>query len=796
MRWLLLLALVVRAAPAAGTAADVARAIRESSFDRDECYRVRDITIFKDDLKIYLTEGHLIFSQPVAGHRIAAAFAADVEGGEGEVILLPPNRAERTSLASFINSPNLDEHFRLALFLFTGAEYDAIMSQLPHSAANRKDPDAAGGMVEAWTPALRGLAASFQTRVALDLLGGSASRAGLFAALFDNARLGRFDIIFDPYSQEQIVAGQVLTHGDTTYFNTWTSFQARPSRRSPPPRGDDFVLSDYRIQATLNPDLSLDCITRVKVKPVVDGATAVTFEIAPQMAVSAATIDGREAEVLQRDSLRANIGHGGNDLFLVIPPEPLHAGREYEVELRHSGKVILDAGDRVFYVTARGNWYPGHNLQFARYDLQFRYPVDLDLVAAGDVVEDRTEGDWRITRRRTAATIRFAAFNLGNYQHARLARAGFVVDVCANRSLERALQPRPQEVVNVPVPGRSRRPTDVPMMVPSPPVHSPIERLQDLAADVASSLEFMVSRFGPPALPHIAVSPIPGTFGQGFPGLIYLSTLAYLKDAPSSVVGPTQSDKIYLEDLLQAHEVAHQWWGNRVTATFYRDAWLMEALANTSALLYIEKRMGAHSAEAILDTYRGLLLEKAPNGQTVESAGPVVFGLRLDSSLAPTAYRTITYGKGAWIMQMLRRRMGDQRFLSMLAEVIRRYDHRNISTEEFRQLAAEFMPPRSEDPGLERFFEQWVYGTGIPTLKLAWSVKGQAPALRLTGTVTQSEVDENFSALVPVEIQVARGQTVTEWVRTGDEPAHFTVTLKQPPAKVSLDPHYAVLRRQ
>lgn len=75
-------------------------------------------------------------------------------------------------------------------------------------------------------------------------------------------------------------------------------------------------------------------------------------------------------------------------------------------------------------------------------------------------------------------------------------------------------------------------------------------------------------------------------------------------------------------------------------------------------------------------------------------------------------------------------------------------------------------------------------------------MKGQAPALRLTGTVTQSEVDENFSALVPVEIQVARGQTVTEWVRTGDEPAHFTVSLKQPPAKVSLDPHYAVLRRQ
>jgi aminopeptidase N len=218
-------------------------------------------------------------------------------------------------------------------------------------------------------------------------------------------------------------------------------------------------------------------------------------------------------------------------------------------------------------------------------------------------------------------------------------------------------------------------------------------------------------------------------------------------------------------------------------------------LANISALLYIEKRMGAHSAEVMLDSYRGSLLEKGPNGKTVESTGPLVFGLRLENSQAPTAYNTITYGKGTWIMQMLRRRMGDERFLGLLAELIRRYDHRDISTGEFRQLAAEFLPARSQDPGLETFFEQWVYGTGIPNLKLAWSVKGQAPALRLVGTVTQSEVDGNFSALAPVEIQVARGQTVTEWVRTGGDAAPFTVPLKQPPLKVSLDPHYAVLRR-
>src|SRR6185369_1659751 len=120
MRWLVALALVTSLPLAASTAADVARALRENGFDRDECYRVRDLTLFKDDIRIYFNEGHLIFSKPVTGRRIAAVFSADVEGGDGEVILFPPDRAERRSLASYIGAPNLDDHFRAALLLFTG----------------------------------------------------------------------------------------------------------------------------------------------------------------------------------------------------------------------------------------------------------------------------------------------------------------------------------------------------------------------------------------------------------------------------------------------------------------------------------------------------------------------------------------------------------------------------------------------------------------------------------------------------------------------------------------------------
>ena len=795
MRWLPVLAFVVRGTLLAGTAADLSRALHDNSFDQSECYRVRDITIVKEDLKIYLTDGHLIFSKPVAGRRIAAAFAADVDGGDGEVILMPPNRAERASLASYTNSPNLDQHFRAALFIFTGSDYDAILSQLPRNTANKKVSDVAGAMDQAWTPSLRNMADSFQTRVALDLLGGAAGHPGLFAGLFENSKYGNFDVIFDPNGQDQIVAGRVGQRDNRNYFDTWTSFPMRSARRNPPTRHEDVVLSDYRIESTLNPGLSLDCVTRVKARPLVDGATAVMFQMTPDMTLESASVDGQPAEILQRESARANIGHEGDEVFLVFPPEPLRAGREYEFEFKHSGKVIRDAGDHVYYVTARGNWYPAHNLQFAQYDLQFRYPVDLDLVAAGDVVEDRTDGDWRITRRRTASAIRFAAFNLGHYEHVKVERSGYVVDVCANRSLESALMPRLPQTFSVPMTPRQRQSAIVQM--PSQPVviPSPVEQLQRVAAEVASSLEFMVSKFGPPALPHITISPIPGTFGQGFPGLIYISTMAYLKQQPGPATSIGESQQLYFDDFLQAHEVAHQWWGNRVTTTSYRDSWLMEALAQVSALLYVEKYRGMRSAETMLDSYRTLLLEKGPNGQIADAAGPLTFGPRLVSSQAPDAYKTITYGKGIWVMQMLRRRMGDERFLAMLRELTKRYDHREITTDEFRQAAAANLPPRSDDPKLETFFDQWVDSTGIPSLKLSYAVKGKAPQLRLVGTLTQSGVDADFSTLAPVEIEVARGQFMTQWVRTGPDGVTFTVPLKQAPLKVSLDPHYAVLRR-
>jgi aminopeptidase N len=142
---------------------------------------------------------------------------------------------------------------------------------------------------------------------------------------------------------------------------------------------------------------------------------------------------------------------------------------------------------------------------------------------------------------------------------------------------------------------------------------------------------------------------------------------------------------------------------------------------------------------------------------------------------------------------MLRRRLGDERFLAMLKELCRRYRYQSVSTGQFRDLVREYMPPKSFDATLEEFFERWIYGTGIPTLKLSWNLQGKAPNLKLRGTLTQTGVEEDFSVEVPVEVQLARGRMLTRMIRTSATPATFEVPLARPPLKVLLDPTQSVL---
>src|SRR5262245_56798334 len=92
-------------------AADLAHQITGAALDSEQCYRVRDITLTREDVRFYFTDGYLIFGKPVGPAPVAAAFVASVQGGDAETLVLPPTKSERESLSSFTGSPNLNEHF-------------------------------------------------------------------------------------------------------------------------------------------------------------------------------------------------------------------------------------------------------------------------------------------------------------------------------------------------------------------------------------------------------------------------------------------------------------------------------------------------------------------------------------------------------------------------------------------------------------------------------------------------------------------------------------------------------------
>lgn len=796
MRGLLLVVALLRLAAVlhAGELADLATRIRESGLDPEACYRVREVNLFREDLRLYLTEGYLIFGRPVNGVRLAAVFVAETEGGDAEVLLFPPRRSERLSLASYTRTPNLNEHFTNAVFIFTDNTGEELLRTIGEMPVVRRVPEVGAGLRQTWEPVVENLQASFIVRLVGDLLLPQRAQQGAMYVALQGRTLGNFDVIYDPNSDEQFVVGQVSYRSEHPFFNVWTAFPARSVRsgeRRPPTA--DMPLGDFRIEATLEPDLSLRAVTKARFTIERPGARALTLDISQQMRVLEAKIDHEPAEVLQRESWRANLMRGGgNEYFVMASPRELAPG-PHEIEIHHEGSVISEAGANVYYVGARGNWYPNRGHRFSDFDVTFRYPRTLDLVAAGTIISETEEGDWRITRRQTTAPFRLYGFNLGNYERTKVTRAGSTVEICANRQLGEELRPR-QGMVVIPVypyPWSRRPATIVSPPVPSPPTTAVL--LRELAARVSDSFEFMSGHFGPPPWQELTVAPIPGAFGQGFPGLVYLSTLAYFRAGEGPLASSNAYENVFFTEILHAHETAHQWWGNTVTIGGYQDEWLMEALADYCALLFLEKRRGRDALDYVLGQYRSNLLAKDPEGKTIESFGPIIWGTRLRTSLQPRAWRTILYEKGAWIIHMLRRRMGDRSFFLMLHELRRRYEYKTVDTEQFRTLASGFLPAEVPDRSLENFFAHFVYDTGIPNLELQHEVSRLAGKWQVRGKLLQEQVGEGFSIFVPIEIRFAKGKSVTHWLRSDSEGVPIELTFSQQPVKVLLDPQDSVL---
>ena len=141
------------------------------------------------------------------------------------------------------------------------------------------------------------------------------------------------------------------------------------------------------------------------------------------------------------------------------------------------------------------------------------------------------------------------------------------------------------------------------------------------------------------------------------------------------------------------------------------------------------------------------------SGKPIEAAGPVDFGPRLLDNNGFLAWHLIVYEKGAWILHMLRERLGEDAFIRMQVRLLQQFSSRPLANEDFRKLLSEFVPAGQPDQNLSVFFDAWVYGTGIPKMTLA------------RGDLKLSGVEDDFSVDVPLHCRSSAGKERIQWVR-------------------------------
>jgi len=775
------------------TGAEDLRAIKDLQLDPDRCFRVRDVFLQREDAKFFFTDGHLIFAKPVLGRVVAALFLATDPSDTGELLLMPPDPAERQSTARFLGETILNEKFRNAMLFFTDDTAEELDAAIRESPGSRLDPEVGARIAPRWSIVLRNLIELSAGRALVDLYSGRPAADGFFVAAVRGRSLGRFDVVVDPTMAEQVVAGQLVRSGGKAYYEVWCRFQARSVRDGRrEPAKPVAQLQDYRIEARLGDDLYMQVKTTATLVPHHSGARAIGFDISDKLEMTAVRIDGEEVEFLQSRQPEATGRDSDGTLVIAVLPEPMLSGENRQMEFDYRGKVVSDAGSGVYSVADRTNWYPRTGNELATYDLSFRYPARLDLVATGSRVADFIDGGMRVSRFDSGKPIRLAGFNLGDYASASRDVDGFRVEVRATKKVEPRLQaPRVPVLIPQTTLPSSRRNRSQPtvLVLPRPPVESPAIEIERIADESAAAFAFFLRRFGEPAMPVTVISPVPGDFGQGFPGLVYASTRSYFQRGDRPLRNLSPGTQRFYADLLRPHEISHQWWGNVVYTPFDRDGWLMEALATYSSLLWLEEKRGAGERDEVLGGFLQNLIRKS-DGQSVESAGPVVMGRRLRTAKLPEAYSLIVYEKGAWIMHMLRGFLGDDGFLALLRALCDQRGSEAVTTESFRELAAGFVPADYHDPSLRDFFDQWVYGTGVPRLAVEWDQDARGGQHHFNLRLVQSGVSDYFPVHVAVEVHTLPGRSLVKHVLVGDgsDDPGFSVVLRNAATRVVIDP--------
>ncbi|MBP7587700.1 MAG: hypothetical protein KBA72_07085 [Thermoanaerobaculia bacterium] len=668
----------------------------------------RAVPVERLNLKVDLAEVSLERGWLFPATRLAGRVVEMVFVGTGHMKLVPPDATEAGQLELFTGESRMDRSFDAAVFVVASDAASAALFRRTASAAPAAaEIESARGLWDRWRRSGERRALGVDATLLADALG-EALYAGAFVAWIHRGDESPFVFQLDPAGEEPVNLGRYepldadlreqrriarelrsqqergrglgLDLVDLGDWEQWLSAPMHDSSGKPQPRQTLFEPARYVLEATISGsgDLTLAGRARIVLRARAARHRVVVATLHPDLVLRTVR-DARGTPLAFHRS--------GAELAIVLAAAPA-AGDETVIEVEYDGRFLDKAGRSLYALRDTLSWYPHVGaVDRAPYDVTLTWPRRLEVVAAGDLVGggERPDGS-RWERRKLETPALGYSFEVGRFEMARA-------------QVERPGQP----------------PVAIEIYFDAESEDLPKKVRDEIVSSVSDALAYFGEVFSPYNESALRVVTVPRLLSQGLPGFVTLSSLAM------SDLGAGWRLLLGIEDrrTTVAHEIAHQWWGNRVGWASYHDQWISESMATYAAMLWARNRLPAAEGPLVGPTsaWQDELLATTEDGRVVESLGPVTLGTRLLSGKEPAAYDAIVYKKGAVVLSMLSRFWTEKDFLSILRGVVEAASGKVLSTADLIQLIE-----RLSGTELDGFARRFIYGTGLPEIHFDYTL--------------------------------------------------------------------------
>jgi hypothetical protein len=695
-------------APAGSAGATVWNALSAPTMDPAKSARAENVDILRDHVRINLTDGTIQFTQPVNGVVFGAVFH-----GKGRLEADPPNPQEAQQLRLFTRRDRLNVEFSDATFSFTDGLLDEVAKQVKWQTSG----PAADDLYAKRQKEREDLGESSLPRLLQSILSTDRARTAYFLADMKTDK-SWVEVHDDALNPEDMAVGRWVDVGPFKIFDTWMSFPAgRTSAEAwkDPQAKEDFIIRSYKIDVGVTSGAELNASAHLDLEPRLAGQSVLIFNLDGNLRLESVKDSSNNSLAFYQSRETKDRYQSYGDYVAVILALPLAVGTPLSLDLRYGGKrAIRKAGSGNYFCESSG-WYPERPNSFsarADFDLTFHSPKNSTLVATGEKTSETVDGGTRITTWKSEIPLAVAGFAYGDYKVTNDKAGDVAIDIYANRSPDDVMT-QVQRYFEV-GPGRER--AAVGSMSPS-------IMAKTMGTEIANAVRVYSAWYGPFPYKHLSVTslPISYSYGQGWPGLIYLWSASFLDSTQRNAIG--LKDQTGLTDFFRGHETSHQWWGHRVGWKSYHDQWLSEGFAEFSGDLYVQYRQNMKEYLNRWRKEKELLHTHDVYGHEVESLGPIWMGQRIRSSITgPGSYQELIYSKGGYVLQMLRMQMmnprdqdPDHAFKEMMQDYCKTFDNKPASTEDFKAIVEKHMTRGMDLDGnhkMDWFFNQYVYGIG------------------------------------------------------------------------------------